>query len=139
MPDVLFQCSMHAATANRIILIINTEIAMQSGQSIERAIWLNRLALIGYIGSLVIVAILTFLSWWAGSHLQDVIQKDADARIAEANSKAAVANENAEKANERAGLANAEAARANEAASKADESAAKANERAQKTITSSCA
>lgn len=91
---------------------------MQSAQSIDRAIWLNRLALIGYIGSLVIVAILTFLSWWAGSHLQDTIQKDADARIAEADSKAAVANENAGKANERAGTANEAAGRANERAEK---------------------
>jgi len=79
---------------------------MQSTQSIDRAAWLNKFALIGYIGSLVVVAILTFLSWWAGSHLQNVIQKDADARIAEADSKAAAANENAGKANERAGVAN---------------------------------
>lgn len=105
---------MLAATTNRIIVMINMEIAMQTAQSIDRAAWLNKLALIGYIGSLVVVAILTFLSWWAGSHLQGVIQKDADARIAEADSKAAVANENAGQANERAGVANAEAARANE-------------------------
>ena len=106
--------NMLATTASKIIVTINMEIAMQSAQSIDRAALLNKLALIGYIGSLVVVAILTFLSWWAGSHLQDVMQKDADARIAEADSKAAVANESAGKANERAGLANAEAARANE-------------------------
>lgn len=125
MADILFQCMTLAATTSTNMVTKNIVIVMQTAQSIDRAASLNKLALIGYIATLFIVAVMTFLSWWAGSHLQDAIQKDADARIAEANGKAATANENAGKANERAGIAN-------EAAAKANDSAAKANERAQK-------
>jgi len=121
MADSLFQCKTMAAIPIAAIPMKNIIIAMvtiQSSTPIDKAIWLNKWALVGYIATLFVVALMTFLSWWAGSHLQDVIQKDADARIAEADGKAATANENAGKANERAGIANDSAAKANERAQK---------------------
>jgi hypothetical protein len=115
MADILFRFEAIAATPNAVALTKNMVIAMSTIQSeIERATTQNNWILAGYILALVIAAAMTLLSWRAGNRVQDLVRKDADARIAEADSKAAVANENAGKANERAGVANAEAARANE-------------------------
>jgi hypothetical protein len=100
-------------TAKPIKNIMTAMLTIQSPSPIEKAAWLNKWTLALYIGTLFVVALMTFLSWWAGSHLQDVMQKDADVRIKEADRRAAEALENAGKANERAGIANAEAARAN--------------------------
>lgn len=121
MADILFQCRTIATIAIAASPMKNIIIAMltiQSPPPIEKAIWLNKWALIGYIATLFIVAVMTFLSWWAGSHLQDVVQKEADARIKEAEARAAEALENAGKANERAGVANDSAAKANVRAQK---------------------
>lgn len=126
MADILFRFEAIAATPSAIALTKNMVIAMSTIQSeIEKATTQNNWILAGYILALVIAAAMTLLSWRAGNRVQDLVRKDADARIAEADGKAAVANENAGKANERAGIAN-------EAAAKANDSAATANERAQK-------
>src|SRR6185436_10250761 len=136
MADILFRFEAIAATPNAITLTKNMVIAMSTIQSeIERATTQNNWILAGYILALVIAAAMTLLSWRAGNRVQDLVRKDADARIAEADSKAAVANENAGKANERAGVANAEAARANEGLAQSNVEIARLNVEAEKAKT----
>lgn len=107
MVDILLLFEAIAASPSATALIKNTVIAMSTIQSeIERATTQNNWILAGYILALVIAAAMTFLSWRAGNRVQDLVRRDADARIKEADSRAATALENAGSANERAGLAN---------------------------------
>jgi hypothetical protein len=73
---------------------------------IDKAASLNKWILAGYIFALLIAAAMTFFSWWAGNRVQDLVRKEADARISESNAEAKRAGESAAQANERAGLAN---------------------------------
>lgn len=88
----------------------------QNSSPVELAARTNRLVLVGYITSLLVVALMTYLSWRAGNKAQEAIKADADARIAEAHGTATEAE--------------ARAAEAGKVAAKATEAAALANERA---------
>lgn len=102
---------------------MSTNTSSARGQIAEAQVTHNRI-FGAYVLILGLTVFGTYFVWNSGNKVQDAIQRDADARIAEASSIAAQANASA-------ASANVEVARANAAAAQANENAGKANEKAE--------